>query len=96
MEFDKKKHADTLIELELLVCHCMMLSEGLRPANNQMSDRQYCNTAAGAFGLMAFALNHAYDLISEQECVCRAASKREGILGGSISSEAAQIERSNA
>lgn len=65
--FDKRKHADALLQASSLICKALMLCEGMEYANTQMDDRQYINAAAGAFGLMAFALDQATDLMYEAE-----------------------------
>lgn len=67
MLFDNQKHADALLEAEGLICKALMLCEGMDGANCQMGDKQYISAAAGAFSLMALALNGVHDLISEAE-----------------------------
>ena len=59
--------AAALAEAGGLICNALMLCEGMTPANNQMDDKQFSNAASGAFGLMAFALERAFALISEAE-----------------------------
>ena len=67
MAFDKQKHADTLLEVETLVCKALMLCEGMSDASCQMGDRQYGETSAGAFWLVAFALERVHELMTDTE-----------------------------
>ena len=71
--YDYKKHAEAMLEVESLVAYASNVCEGMHPANNQMEERQYNNTASGVFGLMAGALDRAYALMSEHEADFRRA-----------------------
>lgn len=67
MRFSNQQHVDTLLESAGLICHALMLCEGLTGASNQMGDKQYINAAAGAISLLAHALDRVNDLVSEAE-----------------------------
>ena len=63
----KPLYEEKWLKLEGLVLYSHMLADSMRSANNQMEDRQFSNGAAGAFHLMAFALEEAYNLMNEYD-----------------------------
>ena len=65
--FDYKKHADILLDVYCIVSNALKASEGLQLASGYLNLGQYSETAAGVFGLMALALDKAYDVLSEAE-----------------------------
>ena len=64
-QFNKKKHAESLLEIECVLADMSLLCEGLDGVSSQMSGKQYINLAEGAIGLMAKALNEVYDIVSD-------------------------------
>ena len=67
MQFDEKNHAEILLEASGLVGYAASLCEGLSPANGQMNHKQFNSTAAGAFGVLALALDKAFWALQEAE-----------------------------
>ena len=55
------------LKLESLVLNCHMLADFMSTANNQMNEKHYEEGAAGAFHLMAFALEEAHCIMDEYE-----------------------------
>ena len=65
-EFDVKEHARELLEVESILAYVQMLSEGMTAAHNDMdNDKAYKDMAAGAFGVLNFALGTAWGNLSE-------------------------------
>ena len=64
---EPKKVLDMLNEAESLICNCLDVSDGLQYTNNQLLEKQYNSTSAGAFGLITKALDRVCEIISEIE-----------------------------
>ena len=62
---EKTEHAKNMLDVETIVAHAQMLSEGMSLICVGTNDKNYVNMAVGAFGVLSVALNNAYVTISD-------------------------------